>query len=136
VNQVIFACTHNAGRSQMAAAFFNQLADPSRARAISAGTSPGDRIHPEVLQVMREAGIDLSKAKPQKLTTEVAAGARHLVTMGCGEECPYFPGMKVQDWPLEDPKGKPVERVREIRDEIRRRVKEFVDAQGWGATEG
>jgi arsenate reductase len=132
---VIFACTHNAGRSQMAAAFFNQLADPSQAHAVSAGTRPADRVHPEVLQVMREAGIDLSKAKPQKLTTEIAADARHLVTMGCAEECPFFPGMKVQDWPLEDPKGKPVERVREIRDEIRRRVKEMIDSNSWGRAE-
>jgi arsenate reductase len=131
VNRVIFACTHNAGRSQMAAAFFNQLADPSLARAISAGTRPADRVHPEVLQVMREAGVDLSTAKPQKLTTEVAAGARHLVTMGCGEECPFLPGVKVQDWPLEDPKGRPVERVREIRDEVQRRVQEMVDGNGW-----
>ena len=132
MNRVIFACVHNAGRSQMAAAFFNQLVDPDQACAISAGTRPADRVHPEVLQTMREAGIDLSKAKPQKLTTEVAAGARHLVTMGCGEECPVFPGMQVQDWPLEDPKGKPVERVREIRDEVRRRVQEMIDTQGWG----
>jgi arsenate reductase (thioredoxin) len=131
VNRVIFACVHNAGRSQIAAAFFNQLADPTEARAISAGTQPGDRVHPEVLETMREVGIDLEKAKPQRLTTEVAAGASHLVTMGCGEECPFVPGAKVQDWPLEDPKGKPVERVREIRDEVRRRVEEMIESNGW-----
>ena len=136
MNRVIFACIHNAGRSQMAAAFFNQLADPKLARAISAGTRPADHVHPEVLQTMREVGIDLSKAKPQRLTTEIAAGARHLVTMGCGEECPYFPGMKIQDWPLEDPKGKPAERVREIRDEVRRRVKEMIEANTWSRAEG
>ena len=85
---------------------------------------------------MREAGLDLSKAQPQLLTPELAAGAGHLVTMGCGEECPYLPGVKVQDWELEDPKGKPIERVREIRDEIRRRVQQFVDAQGWRRKEG
>lgn len=135
MNRVIFACIHNAGRSQMAAAFFNQLADPNLARAISAGTRPGDRVHPEVLQTMREAGIDLSKVRPQRLTTEIAAGARHLVTMGCGEECPYFAGMTVQDWPLEDPKGKPVERVREIRDEVRRRVEQMIEANGWRRAE-
>jgi arsenate reductase (thioredoxin) len=135
VNRVLFACTHNAGRSQMAAAFFNELADPTRARALSAGTRPGDRVHPEVLQVMREVGIDLSKSKPQRLTRELAAGAGHLVTMGCGEECPFFPGMKIQDWPLEDPKGKPVEGVREIRDDIRRRVKEMVDSNDWARPE-
>jgi arsenate reductase len=119
---VVFACVHNAGRSQMAAAWFNHLADPQVARAISAGTSPGDRVHPEVLDVMKEAGIDLSGARPQKLTEEFARGADRLVTMGCGDECPYVPGLAVEDWPLEDPKGKPVERVREIRDEIRARV--------------
>jgi arsenate reductase len=136
VNKVIFACRHSAGRSQMAAAFFNQLADPARARASAAGTTPADRVHPEVVDVMREVGLDLSRAEPQLLTTELAAGAGHLVTMGCGEECPYFPGMKVQDWALDDPKDQPLERVREIRDEIRRRVTQLVDAQGWAAREG
>ena len=131
MNRVIFACVHNAGRSQMAAAFFNHLADPNKAEAISAGTQPGDHVHPEVLQTMREVGIDLSKATPQKLTAELAAGARHLVTMGCGEECPFLPGLEIQDWPLEDPKGKSVERVREIRDEVRRRVEEMIDTNGW-----
>ena len=132
MNTVIFACVHNAGRSQMAAAFFNQLADPARARALSAGTQPGPRVHPEVVDAMREVGIDVSGATPQRLTAELAAGAGHLVTMGCGDECPYVPGAKVQDWPLEDPKGKPAEKVREIRDDVRRRVDEFVAAQGWG----
>ena len=131
MNRVIFACIHNAGRSQMAAAFFNQLADPKLARAISAGTRPADHVHPEVLQTMREVGIDLSKAKPQRLTTEIAAGARHLVTMGCGEECPYFPGMKIQDWPLEDPKGKSLDHVRRIRDEIRDRVTQLLHSHNW-----
>ena len=131
MNRVIFACVHNAGRSQMAAAFFNHLADPNKAEALSAGTQPGARVHPEVLLTMREVGIDLSKATPQKLTAELAAGARHLVTMGCGEECPFLPGLEIQDWPLEDPKGKPVERVREIRDEVRRRVEEMIDTNGW-----
>jgi arsenate reductase len=115
----------------MAAAFFDQLADPAKARAISAGTQPGPRVHPEVVDAMREVGIDVSGATPQRLTAELAAGAGHLVTMGCGDECPYVPGAKVQDWPLEDPKGKPVEKVREIRDDVRRRVSEFVAAQGW-----
>lgn len=131
MNRVIFACRHSAGRSQMAAAFFNQLADPEKARAAAAGTTPAERVHPEVVDVMREVGLDLSTARPQLLTSELAAGAGHLVTMGCGEECPYLPGMKVQDWELEDPKGKPVERVREIRNEVRRRVEQFVDVQGW-----
>jgi arsenate reductase len=131
VTQVIFACVHNAGRSQMAAAFFNQAADPSKARALSAGTSPGPRVHPEVLSVMKEVGIELDHAKPCLLTTQLAAGARHLITMGCAENCPYLPGLEVQDWPLEDPKGKPLDRVREIRDEVRRRVEDFVRARGW-----
>ena len=126
---IIFACVHNAGRSQMAAAFFNQLADPARARGISAGTNPGPRVHPEVVDVMTEAGVDLSGAMPQKLTHDLATQAQMLVTMGCGDDCPYVPGLKRDDWPLEDPKGKPVERVREIRDEIRRRVEALIAAE-------
>jgi arsenate reductase (thioredoxin) len=103
--QAVFACVHNAGRSQMAAAFFNHLADPKLARAISAGTQPGAQVHPVVLEVMREVGIDLSEAKPQKLTTDLAADAEMLITMGCGDECPYVPGLKREDWPSPDPKG-------------------------------
>ncbi|MEX2660534.1 MAG: arsenate reductase ArsC [Vicinamibacterales bacterium] len=122
MKKIIFACVRNAGRSQMAAAWFNHLADPAGARATSAGTSPAERVHPEVLDVMNEVGIDLSSARPQKLTEDLARDADLLVTMGCGDECPYVPGLAVEDWPLEDPKGKPVERVREIRDEIRARV--------------
>jgi arsenate reductase len=106
----------------MAAAFFNQLADPSKARAISAGTEPGDRVHPEVLAVMQEVGIDLSNAKPQKLTEELAKDAQLLVTMGCGDKCPYVPGLRRDDWPLRDPKGLPLIEVRAIRDEVRGRV--------------
>jgi arsenate reductase (thioredoxin) len=131
VDRVIFACLHNAGRSQMAAAFFNQLADPDRARAISAGTRPADRVHPEVVTAMQEVGLDVSKATPQRLTADLAAGARHLVTMGCAEECPYLPGLRVEDWPLEDPKRKPAEKVREIREDVRRRVQALIDANGW-----
>lgn len=128
---VIFACVHNAGRSQMAAAFFRAAADPARATALSAGTEPGPRVHPEVAAAMAEIGIDLSHAKPQRLTQELASGAALLVTMGCGEKCPVVPGLRRDDWPLEDPKGKPVERVREIRDVIRRRVDELVRREGW-----
>ena len=131
MNTVIFACVHNAGRSQMAAAWFNALADATKARAISAGTEPGPRVHPEVLEVMREVGIDLSRANPQKLTDELAHGARMLVTMGCGEQCPVVPGLVRDDWPLEDPKGKPIERVREIRDEVRSRVVAVLSREGW-----
>ncbi|MEP6655379.1 MAG: arsenate reductase ArsC [Myxococcales bacterium] len=135
MNTVIFACVHNAGRSQMAAAWFNELADSKKARAISAGTQPGARVHPEVQAAMREIGIDLSDAKPQLLTDSLAAGAQILITMGCGDACPYIPGLRRDDWPLEDPKNKPVERVREIRDEIRGRVLELLNREGW-ASEG
>jgi arsenate reductase len=131
MERVIFACRHNAGRSQMAAAFFNRMADPNRATADCAGTTPAQQVHPEVAEVMRELGVDLTGAKPRLLTTEVAAGSRLLVTMGCGEECPYIPGVEVQDWPLEDPKGKPIERVREIREEIRKRVAALVEGRDW-----
>ena len=127
---VIFACVHNAGRSQMAAAFFNRLADPARARAVSAGTSPGDRVHPEVVTVMLEEGIDLRDARPQKLTTDLAAAAQLLITMGCGDECPYVPGVDRDDWPLDDPKGQPLDRVRAIRDEIRTRAEALAAAFG------
>jgi arsenate reductase len=120
--KVIFACVHNAGRSQMAAAFFNQLADPAKAKAISAGTEPGLRVHPEVLVVMQEVGVDLSDAKPQKLTEQLAHEAQLLITMGCGDKCPYVPGLQRDDWPLRDPKGLPPEEVRSIRDEIKDRV--------------
>ena len=131
MNIVLFACVHNAGRSQMAAALFNQLADPARARAISAGTEPGDHVHPEVLQAMHEIGIDLSAVRPQKLTRELAATASLLVTMGCGESCPVVPGLKRDDWPLEDPKGKSVERTREIRAEIADRIQTLLVENAW-----
>ena len=128
---VIFACVHNVGRSQMAAAFLNALADPAKVRAVSAGTTPGERVHPEVVDVMKNAGIDLSRARPQKLTHELASGARLLVTMGCGDACPYVPGLAREDWPLEDPKGKPIERVRAIRDDIHQRVRALIGEHGW-----
>jgi arsenate reductase len=130
--QVVFACVHNAGRSQMAAAFFNALADPRRACAVSAGTEPADRVHPEVVTVMKEAGLDVSQAKPSRLTDELAGTSRLLVTMGCGEACPFVPGLERNDWPIEDPKAKPLERVRQIRDEVRRRVERLIETEGWG----
>ncbi len=135
MTHVIFACVHNAGRSQMAAAFFNVLADPGRARASSAGTSPGPHVHPEVVVAMRDAGLDLGAATPQRLTADLAAEAGWLITMGCGDQCPVVPGVRRDDWPLPDPKGQPVERVREIRDEIRGWVAAFVAAHGWGRAE-
>ncbi|NTX53304.1 arsenate reductase ArsC [Myxococcus sp. CA039A] len=131
MNLVIFACVHNAGRSQMAAAFFNAMADPTKARALSAGTNPGTQVHPEVRTAMAEVGIDLSTARPQLLTDALAQDAQWLVTMGCGDACPVVPGLKRGDWPLEDPKGKPVERVREIRDEVRARVVDFLSREEW-----
>ena len=131
---VVFACVHNAGRSQMAAAFFNALADPSKARAVSAGTQPADRVNPVVVEAMREAGIDISRAMPQRLTHTVAEQASLLVTMGCGDECPYVPGLQRDDWPLEDPAGQPLERVRAIRDDIRHRVHTLVTRAGVAGT--
>ena len=130
MHKVIFACVHNAGRSQMAAAFFNQLADRTKAEAISAGTEPRLRVHPEVLAVMQEVGIDLGNATPQKLTQELANDAALLITMGCGDKCPYVPGLRRDDWPLKDPKGLPLENVRQIRDDIKGRVQTLLKAEG------
>ncbi|HET8714492.1 MAG TPA: hypothetical protein VFM16_01620 [Holophagaceae bacterium] len=132
MDTVIFACVQNAGRSQMAAAFFNALADPAKARALSAGTRPAARVHPEVAEAMAEAGLDLSGAQPQRLTQELARDAAWLVTMGCGEDCPVVPGVRRDDWPLPDPHGKGVEAVRAIREAVRARVAAFITSQGWG----
>jgi arsenate reductase len=131
---VLFACVHNAGRSQMAAAWFNLLSDPVKAQAISAGTDPGPRVHPEVVTAMNEVGADLSGAATLKLTTELVRQAEWLITMGCGDQCPVVPGLRRDDWPLEDPKGQPIARVREIRDEIRRRVEMLLEQEGWRQT--
>jgi arsenate reductase (thioredoxin) len=129
---VLFACVHNAGRSQMAAAWFNALAKPGLARAISAGTEPGPCVHPEVLEAMKEVGIDLSKISPTLLTHDLAASSNLLVTMGCGEKCPVVPGLRRADWPLEDPKGKTMDVVRGIRDDVRSRVLGLIAEEGWG----
>ena len=128
---VLFACVANAGRSQMAAAFFDQLADAQRARAVSAGTRPGAHVHPVVVAAMREVGIELGEAHPQRLTPDLASTAALLITMGCGDECPAVPGARRDDWPLRDPKDQPLERVREIRDEIRGRVAALLRQNGW-----
>ena len=125
--KIIFACVHNAGRSQMAAAFFNSLVHRESVQALSAGTQPGERVHAEVVAVMNEVGIDLTDVKPQLLTEELAKAAALLVTMGCGEACPYVLGLQRQDWPLEDPKGMPLEKVRQIRDEIKKRVEHLIN---------
>jgi arsenate reductase len=115
----------------MAAALFNRLADPARARAISAGTEPAAAVHPEVVAVMREEGVDLSQARPRRLTEELARGAQVLVTMGCGDACPVVPGAERMDWSLRDPKGLPLREVRAIRDEIRARVVALLRERGW-----
>lgn len=115
----------------MAAGWFNKVCDNTKARAISAGTQPGERVHPEVVQVMREEGIDLIGAKPQFLSEELARVATLLITMGCGDACPYVPGLKKLDWPLPDPKGQPLESVRAIRDEIRKRVADLAAERNW-----
>ncbi len=128
---VAFACVQNAGRSQMAAAFFNALADPTRARAISAGTRPASHVHPEVAGVMREVGIEIGAKEPQLLSESLAATAQVMVTMGCGETCPLVPGARRLEWNVADPKGRELPQVRAIRDEIRDRVRKLVESEGW-----
>ncbi len=118
---VLFVCLHNAGRSQMSQALLERAAD-GRHTALSAGSTPAKRVHPEVAEVMRELGIDLSDRRPQLLTRELAEQADVVVTMGCGDACPYIPGKRYLDWDLPDPKGRPISEVRAIRDEIARRV--------------
>ena len=122
---VLFVCLHNAGRSQMSAALFDRAA-AGRHTALSAGTTPAERVHPEVIEVMREIGLDLSDRRPQLLTPELAEQADIVVTMGCGDECPYIPGKRYIDWDLPDPKGRPLEEVRAIREDIARRVQELL----------
>ena len=122
----LFVCLHNAGRSQMSQALFERAA-AGRHSARSAGTTPGDRVHPEVVEVMNELGIDLADRQPKALTTEDAEWADVVVRMGCGDECPYVPGARYVDWDLPDPKGRPIEEVRATRDEIQRRVQGLVE---------
>jgi arsenate reductase (thioredoxin) len=121
MSTVLFVCLHNAGRSQMSEALFNREA-AGRHTALSAGTTPGERVHPEVVEVMRELGIDLADRRPQVLTRELAEQVDVVVTMGCGDECPFIPGKRYIDWELDDPKGRPVDEVRVTRDEIERRI--------------
>jgi arsenate reductase len=128
---VLFACVHNAGRSQMAAAFFNHLADPGKAQAISAGTAPAERVHPEAIVTMHDVDIDVSHYFPQLLTPELAASAQWVITMGCGDDCPVVPGTKREDWPVEDPKGKRRAEVNAIRDDIRVRVEALIAREAW-----
>src|SRR6478609_7498589 len=126
MSTVLFVCLHNAGRSQMSQALFERAAG-GRHAALSAGTTPGDRVHPEVVEVMRELGIDLSDRTPRALTRELAEQADVVVTMGCGDECPYIPGKRYIDWDLPDPKGRPIDEVRATRDDIARRVEELLE---------
>jgi arsenate reductase len=126
VARVLFVCLHNAGRSQMSEALFKRAAK-GRHQAQSAGTTPGKRVHPEVVEVMRELGIDLSGRVPRQLERRQAEWADVVVTMGCGDQCPYVPGKRYLDWELEDPKGRPIEAVRRTREEIERRVSELVE---------
>jgi len=122
--RVLFVCLHNAGRSQMSAALFDRAA-AGRDQAESAGTTPADRVHPEVVEAMNEIGIDLTGRVPQLLTQELAERADVVVTMGCGDECPFIPGKQYIDWDMPDPKGRPLDDVRRIRDDIERRVTEL-----------
>jgi arsenate reductase len=126
VAHALFVCLHNAGRSQMSRALFEQAAG-GRHTAASAGTTPAERVHPEVVDVMRELGLDVSGRRPQRLTTELAEQADVVVTMGCGDECPYLPGKRYLDWDLEDPKGRSIDEVRAIRNDIARRVAALVE---------
>jgi arsenate reductase (thioredoxin) len=126
MSTVLLVCLHNAGRSQMSQALFERAAN-GRHTALSAGTTPGEQVHPEVVEVMCELGIDLADRKPHPLTRELAEPADLLITMGCGDECPYIPGKRYLDWDLPDPKGRPIEEVRAIRDEIARRVGMLID---------
>jgi protein-tyrosine-phosphatase len=123
---VLFVCLHNAGRSQMSAALFERAA-AGRHQALSAGTTPAEHVHPEVVEVMRELDIDLSNRRPQLLTRELAEQADLVITMGCGDSCPYIPGKRYIDWDLTDPAGQPLEAVRATRDDIATRVKRLVD---------
>jgi protein-tyrosine-phosphatase len=125
MSTVLFVCLHNAGRSQISQALFEQAAN-GRHTALSAGTTPGERVHPEVVDVMRELGIDIADRKPQLLTPELAQQADIVITMGCGDQCPFIPGKRYIDWDLPDPKGRPIEEVRATRDEISRRVTALV----------
>lgn len=128
---VLFVCVHNAGRSQMAAGFLSHLAG-DRVEVRSAGSIPGDQVNPAAVEAMREVGIDISAAKPKVLTTEAVQASDYVITMGCGDACPIFPGKKYLDWALEDPAGQGVDAVRPIRDEIKTRIEALIaeiDAQ-------
>ena len=132
---VLFACVHNAGRSQIAAAFLRSLVDERLVQVDSGGTQPGERVHPEVVTTMRELGIELGDVRPRPVSRDSRYAPDLLVTMGCGEGCDFVPARAREDWPLADPKGQALEAVRVIRDEIRARVEELVRRRGWGRSD-
>ena len=129
---ILFACVHNAGRSQIAATLFNHYVDATKARALSAGTEPAQHVHPEVVTLMAARGFDLSGQRPQRLTDKLAQQAQWLITMGCGDQCPVVPGARRDDWPLQDPKGQSPETVARIVHEIDARVRTLIAENGWG----
>ena len=122
--QVLFVCVHNAGRSQMAAAFLSRIGD-GRIDVRSAGSTPAEEIHPVVVQAMEEVGIDLSAERPKRIDDEVVRASDVVITMGCGDACPIYPGKRYEDWQVEDPSGRSLEEVRGIRDDIERRIAEL-----------
>jgi len=128
---ILFACVHNAGRSQIAAAFLRSLVDSRVVQVDSGGTQPGERVHPEVVTVMRELGLELGEVRPRPVSRDPRYAPDLLVTMGCGEGCDFVPARAREDWPLADPRGRPLAEVRAIRDEIRARVEELVQRRGW-----
>lgn len=122
---VLFVCVHNAGRSQMAAGFLKDLS-AGTIEVLSAGSMPGNQINPVAVEAMAEVGIDIAGEQPKKLSTEAVQASDVVITMGCGDECPYFPGKRYEDWELTDPAGKGIETVREVRDEIKARVEDLI----------
>ena len=133
---VLFACVHNAGRSRLAEAWFNRLADPARVRAISAGTQPADSVHPEVVRVLEQEGMADTLAAPRLLTPDLIREASLVVTMGCGESCPVIVGQERDDWPVPDPKGRPLAEVEAISRSVRERVEDLLARRGWARPAG
>ena len=131
LQDILFVCSRNAGRSQIAAAFCNSLGHPEKVRAMSAGLDPAPHVHPDVVVAMNEVGIDLSHVRPLELTARMQTEVSFLVTMGCAERCPLIPTGRRADWKLDDPEGQPLGRVREIRDQIQRLVHGLVIERGW-----
>ena len=131
---LLFLCVHNAGRSQMAAGFARQLSAET-VTVYSGGSDPADFVNPTAVEVMNEIGIDIETSKPKRWSDSDIEMADVIVTMGCGDECPYVPGRRYLDWPLDDPAGRPIEEVRTIRDDIRRRVEQLLTEMGWSGAQ-